>query len=221
MTGDACHSPQELLQERTDLPEPSPMSPPARTEPSQRLCASSNYGNLPACRAPKHNRMRASRCTWHPARKAIENESHAADRRVEEVHQQPRKSLERDASSERNPTIDQRSRARAPGVTTGSPTISDSSDLAPNRLAPYRLDAPTSPSVSLRERWSSATWCFRHRRAESECPTLPASVGAPSSTSPPRIGSRRSDCRGAFGCLETTPNHGTTEPWTMPFHTQR
>jgi hypothetical protein len=77
-----------------------------------------------------------------------------------------------------------------------------------SRLVSYRLDTSTNPLVSLRERSSSAVKCVRYCRTESECPTSPASVGAPSPTSPPGSGSRRSERRGSLGCPETTSNRG-------------
>jgi hypothetical protein len=153
-------------------------------------CRPAEHQSTPGCKHPDAPGTQRAR--------PPKNEGRAADRRVEEVHRRPQKLMDRDARSERNPSLDRRGRARAPGVATGNPSTSDSSDLAPHRLASYRLDTPAPPSVSLRERWCSAMWRFGHRRTESECPTRPASVGAPSSTSPPRIGSRRSDCRGAL-----------------------
>jgi hypothetical protein len=100
--------PAEPLQERTDPPEPSPASPPARAEPSRRLCANSKYGNLPTRRAPKHIGAQALRCTRHPTRAALESESragpigewrmstsyHDSDRTVVRVSRSPSSTIE-------------------------------------------------------------------------------------------------------------------------------
>jgi hypothetical protein len=188
------------------------MSPPARTEPSRRLCASSKYGNLPACRAPKHTWMQAPGCTRHPARPTLENESRAADRRVEDVHRRPRKSMDRDASSEKNPSLDQLSRARAPGVATGNPI-----DLGFQR--------PGSPPPSiLSVGYANAVFGFP--------PTT--LVFSDLVLGPPSYRERVPDLAGfgwssvldvaaedrvppirlprSLGCLETTSNHGRGRP---------
>lgn len=87
----------------------------------------------------------------------------------------------------------------------------DSSDLAPRRLASYRSDTPTFPSVALRGCWSSTMRGVSHPRAESECPTSPASVGFH-----PRRCRLGSDppIRLPWGleCLETNSNHGRCRP---------
>lgn len=91
----------------------------------------------------------------------------------------------------------------------GASSASYSSGLASRRLASYRLDAPTSSSVSRRGRRSSATRRVHHRRSRASAQPCLLRLGLA-----PRRCRRGSDPtdpdrRGALGCLETASSHGS------------
>jgi hypothetical protein len=190
------------------------MLPPAWLEPSQRLvrarssatCRPVEHLSTPGCKHPdapdtqraRPSKMRASRSigVW---RKSTGDHGSRMDRC---------------ARSEKNPSSTG-SAVREPPVSPPKTHRSrNSSDLAPRRLAPYRLDAPTPSAVSRRGHRCSTTWCFHHRHTESDCPTLPASessildVAAEDRVPPIRLPQ-------SLGCLETARTMDiplTTEP---------
>lgn len=103
----------------------------------------------------------------------------------------------------------------------GTPSTSGSGDMTPSRLAPYRLDA-TAPHRFPDETLFFSNTALPPPSHESDCPTSPASGGDPASTLPPRIGTRRSDCRRALtpqNNLEPykRTNRGRCRPGTMPY----
>jgi hypothetical protein len=77
---------------------------------------------------------------------------------------------------------------RQPQLSTPS-----SDDLSPQRLVSYRLDTTTSLSVSREDRRLVSAGAFDRHRSEAGSARRCRLRADPSSTSPPRIGSRRSD----------------------------
>jgi hypothetical protein len=83
----------------------------------------------------------------------------------------------------------------------GSP-LQRSDDLSPQRLVSYRLDTTASLSVSREGRRLVSAGAFDRHPSEAGSARRCRLRADPSSTSPPRIGSRRSDRRRGFD-LET------------------
>jgi hypothetical protein len=92
--------------------------------------------------------------------------------------------------------------------------IFDVSSLASRRLASYRLDTPSPPLVSLRERWFSAVRRVRHLRARTRLDLVDLGWSTVLDVSA-KERSRRPDRRRSLVASRQTSNSGLIAPWFM------